>query len=74
MHKNAFLMKSLASSGFFKSILALSGQISRLLVGRLNSERSLESNYRLLSLFLTDVLTKDENFIHLTPLICSQTS
>ena len=43
--KKAFLMKSLASSGFFKTILALSGQISRLLVGRLNSERNLESNY-----------------------------
>ena len=38
-------MKSLASSGFFKTFLALSGQISRLLVGRLNSERNLESDY-----------------------------
>ena len=39
------LMKSLASSGFLKTILALWSQISRLLVGRLNSERNLESSY-----------------------------
>ena len=39
------LVKSQASSDFFKTILALWDQISRLLVGRLNSERNLESNY-----------------------------
>ena len=38
------LMKFQASSGFLKIILALWGQISRLLVCRLNSERNLESN------------------------------
>ena len=30
---------------FFKTSLAIWGQISRLLVGKLNSERNLESNY-----------------------------
>ena len=34
-----------ASSGFFKAILALWGQISRLLMGRSNSDHNLESNY-----------------------------
>ena len=43
--RKCMLMKSQASSGFFKTILAFWGHISRLLVGRLNSERNLESNY-----------------------------
>ena len=30
---------------FLKTVLAFSGQISRLLVGRLNSDHDLESNY-----------------------------
>ena len=44
----------------FKTILALRGQISRLLVGRLNSEHNL--------FLVTDVLSKDKNFLHLTHL------
>ena len=65
--RKCILMKSKASSGFLKTILALWGLISRLLVGRLNSERNLESIDFDLFLF------KDKNFLPLTPFICSQT-
>ena len=39
------LDESLGKFWLFKAILALLGQISRLLVGRLNSDHNLESNY-----------------------------
>ena len=45
MQLTKYFDESKASSGFFKTILAFWGQISRLLVGRLNSERNLESDY-----------------------------
>ena len=64
----------LGKPAFLKKSLALWGQISRLLVGRFNSECNLGSNYCFYLFLVTDVLTKDKNFIHLTPLIRSQTS
>ena len=58
----------------FKTIMALWGQISRLLMGRLNSDHNLESNIDFYLLLVIDILTQDITFIHLTPFICSRTS
>ena len=53
----------------FKTILALWGQISRLQVGRINSDRYHSQIIEFYLFLVTNVLTKDKNFIHLTLLI-----
>ena len=50
----------------FKNNFGSLGSNSRLLVGRLNSDHYL--------FLVIDILSKDKNFMHLTPYICSRTS